>query len=106
MAIESNEPAILSVTVRFRTRDGRERELNLDPQEHDAVFWSLEAVDRFLLPAYLGREGFEFIDRLRSEIVGSIDEVGISIPRHKRLCGIHLSLEDRIDPPFQPNPGS
>lgn len=98
MAQGSNEPGIVSVTVRYRTRDGQETEVDVNPNVHDAVFWSMEAVDHFLLPYYFFSEGFEFVTALRQEIQEELKVTGICLPRHKRYCQIVLSLRG-VDPP-------
>ncbi|MBA2459575.1 MAG: hypothetical protein H0V43_11575 [Gemmatimonadales bacterium] len=99
MAIESNEATVVSVTVRVRTRDGRERDVSIDPAAHDAVFWSMEAVDNFLLPFYFVHEGFEFIEQLRRELAAEVDATGLVLPRHKRICMVVLQRFDPGDPP-------
>jgi hypothetical protein len=94
--------AVVSVTVRYRTSDGKEGTLEINPNEYDSVFWTLEAVDRFLLPYYLAHYGFAEADRIRAELVREMRVVGIPIPRHKKLCSIVMGL-DSDQPVFEPS---
>jgi hypothetical protein len=104
MAQGSTEAGIVSVTVRYRSRDGQETEVAVNPNVHDAVFLSMEAVDQFLLPYYLFSEGFEFVAALRQAIQEELKLTGIVLPRHKRYCRVVLSLRgmDPADFEFRP----
>jgi hypothetical protein len=95
MATGPEGAAILSVTVRYRGKDGREGEIAIDPRTHDAVFWD-DAVDQFLLPFYLTTYGFERMAKIRSEIQGEVRAAGITIPRHKKLCSLVLGLKQEL----------
>jgi hypothetical protein len=98
-----SEVGILSVTVRYRTKDGQEGELSVGP-EYDAVFLSAEAADRFLLPHYLASFGFETIDEIRRKIIREEELAGLVIPRHKKICSIFLSRKPE-DPAIFESPG-
>ena len=63
---------ILTVTVHFRTADGREQTVQYDPKSVDAVFLTSQAVDKFLVPYYTERYGREFADSIRGAIVGKV----------------------------------
>lgn len=91
---------LLSITVRLRTRDGAERVVEIDPKDSDALFWTLGAVERFLLPFYCATKGFDFAEDVHSKLV---DEAGIiRVPIvHKKLCKPVWLDFDRGDPgPF------
>lgn len=49
---------ILDITVRVQTAKGPVT-MTVDPKEYDAMFWSLGAVDKFLVPYYAGVSGPE-----------------------------------------------
>jgi hypothetical protein len=59
---------VLSITVRVRTADG-ERDLHYDPRTVDAVFLSMSAVQKFLLPYYKNLYGDEFANAVAVAIV-------------------------------------
>lgn len=52
---------VLAITVRVRT-EGGERDLHYDPRTVDAVFLSMSAVRKFMLPYYKRLYGSEFAD--------------------------------------------
>ncbi len=51
------------ITVTLVLLDGRE--IHLDGREHDAVFWTLSAVDKFAVPYYARTDGPEFAAEMR-----------------------------------------
>jgi hypothetical protein len=63
---------ILSVTVRFRTADGREQTVQYDPKSVDAVFLTRQAVDKFMIPYYTKLYGPAFADSLGREMMGKV----------------------------------
>ena len=63
---------ILSVTVRFRTADGREHTVQYDPTSVDAVFLTTQAVDKFMVPYYTKLYGPEFADSIGREMTGKV----------------------------------
>jgi hypothetical protein len=86
---------VLSITVRVRTGDGTERVVEIDPTENDALFWSLDAADKFLVPFYSATKGFEYASNVRDAI--------IVIPiLHKRLCKPEpIFIGPGFPPPFE-----
>lgn len=95
--------AVISVTVRYRTSDGKEGELRIDPAKDDAVFWGA-AVDRVLLPYFVANYGFDKLSELQQAMAGEVRLTGITIPRHKKLCSIVLDLksDDLVYPTQSP----
>ncbi len=60
---------VLAITVRVRTDSG-ERELHYDPRTVDAVFLSMGAVRKFMLPYYKRVYGDAVADEVQAIIVG------------------------------------
>jgi len=60
---------VLSITVRVRTDSG-ERELHYDPRTVDAVFLSMSAVRKFMLPYYRRLYGAAVADSVQAMILG------------------------------------
>ena len=83
---------MLSLTARIRTRDGTECVVEIDTKANDALFWSLDAGDRFLVPFYSATQDFQYASDVRRQI--------IVIPiLHKRLCKPASLIYDPSDPP-------
>ena len=59
---------VLSITVRVRTDSG-ERDLHYDPRTVDALFLSMNAVRKFMLPYYKRLYGSEYADAVAAIIV-------------------------------------
>ncbi len=59
---------VLSITVRVQTDSG-ERELHYDPRRVDAVFLSMSAVRKFMLPYYRRLYGNEFAEAVAAVIL-------------------------------------
>ena len=59
---------VLSVTVRVRTADG-ETTLEYDPRSVDAVFLTMQSVDKFMVPYYADRYGRAFADSIRQVVI-------------------------------------
>lgn len=77
---------IKSTTLRFDARDGRHGEVRLDP-EGDAVFFTLDAVDRFLVPFYAARDGLDAALKFRAEAARAMNHAGaIIVVLHKGMC--------------------
>ena len=96
------DPEVVSITVLLRARDGTERTVEIDPSESDALFWTVGAFDRLLMPFYCARRGFEFASAVRRQFVD--DKTGlIVIPiLHKKLCKLPFFRVDLGDPaPFR-----
>ena len=60
---------VLAVTVRVRTADGQDQTLQYDPKSVDAVFLTMQAVDKFLISYYKRRYGQRFADSVRSVVL-------------------------------------
>jgi hypothetical protein len=84
----SRKGRIVSITARVRGRNGREYTIEIDPEKNDALFWSLGAVDRFLLPSYLVMRGFDYAARLRKDLHAEFNRLGWVLPPHKAECKI------------------
>ena len=93
-----NEAEVVSVTVKFRTAAGEERSVTIDGGSSDALFWSLEAVDKFALPFYLATEGFEKAASIRREAEAQLARLGLAIGPHKKYCLLAFPPLDRGDP--------
>jgi hypothetical protein len=67
----SSTPAweVLAISVRVRTAD-RETTLQYDPRSADAVFLTMQAVDKFMIPYYRERYGRTFADSIRQAVIG------------------------------------
>ena len=77
---------ILSVTVRYRTADGREQTVQYDPRGVDAVFLTPQAVDKFLVPYYRGLYGEAFADSIRGAVVGKVPPPPPTCHRYSFPC--------------------
>jgi hypothetical protein len=60
---------VLSVTVRIRDAAGREQTLQYDPRTVDAVFLTMQAVDKFMMPYYTNLYGRPYADSVRRAVV-------------------------------------
>jgi len=68
-----------AVTLTIREGDGT-REVRLDGREHDSVFWSLSAIDKFAVPYYARTDGAEYAARLRREVLASPVHALVHLP--------------------------
>lgn len=59
---------VLSIVVRVRTAD-RETTLQYDPRSADAVFLTMQSVDKFMIPYYRDRYGRAFADSIRQVVI-------------------------------------
>ncbi len=59
-----------SVTLTIREGGGT-REVRLDGREHDSVFWSLSAIDKFAVPYYARTDGAGYAAEMRRRIVAT-----------------------------------
>jgi hypothetical protein len=96
--VDKREAEIISVVVKFRTATGEERSVTVDGRSSDALFWSLEAIDRFALPFYLATEGFEKAAAIRQEANAQFAKMGLAIGPHKKYCLLPIVELDRGDP--------
>lgn len=92
------EAGVISVMVKFRTKDGKERSVTIDGQSSDALFWSMEAIDRFVLPFYHVTEGYEKAADIRRGAEAQLADAGMIIGPHKRYCLILLPELNKGDP--------
>jgi hypothetical protein len=92
------EAGVIAITVQLRTRDGEERSVTIDGRSSDALFWSLEAIDKFALPFYLTTEGFEKAAEIRREAESQLVRTGMILGPHKKYCLLALPDLDRSDP--------
>jgi hypothetical protein len=58
----------LTVTITRRATSGRIDTISVDPQKVDALFLSMSAVDKFMLPYYSNLYGPEYAFRLRQRL--------------------------------------
>ena len=59
---------ILDITVKVQTAKGPVS-VTVNPKEYDAMFWSLGAVDKFLVPYYAGVSGLDRAVQVRASYV-------------------------------------
>lgn len=81
---------IVSITVKVATADGKSRDLQIDPNEHDSFFWSAEAVGKFALPYYAVTEGLDRAVEISRELDDKLRATGLSFVTHKRLCTLEV----------------
>jgi len=96
--MEYDEAGVISVTVKFRTKEGKESSVTIDGRSSDALFWSLEAIDKFALPFYHVTEGFERAADIRREAESQLAATGMVIGPHKKYCLMLLPDIMRGDP--------
>ena len=87
MAVTRRTAGIISVTVRFSTRDGRQLDVQVDPREYDAVFLSRDAANNFLVPLYTARHGIDDALEFRANLERELKRSGgIGVVAHKLYC--------------------
>jgi hypothetical protein len=86
MAATRTRVSIKSITVRLHARDGRQADVQLDPREDDALFFSLGAVDTFLVPVYAARDGLDAALRFRAQAQRKVRRTGGIVVLHKLGC--------------------
>ena len=89
-SVRAGEVAEVAVTI--RAESGEERTVRLDGREHDALFWTASAIDKFAVPYYAHVQGAEFAAELRRRVMAG------------PVCAIvHLphSEPEEVDDPFQ-----
>ena len=96
---ERNLGKIESITVKLRTRDGVARQITVDPDENDALFWSGEAMDKLALPFYFASRSREQALAVRRQVDEQMLASGYIIAAHKRLCTLLVADLSRHDPP-------
>jgi hypothetical protein len=96
--MEYDEAGVISVTVKFRTNEGKESSVTIDGRSSDALFWSMEAIDKFALPFYHATEGYERAVDIRRAAEAQLAETGMIIGPHKKYCLILLPELNKGDP--------
>jgi hypothetical protein len=81
---------IVSITLKVTTADGKSRDIQIDPNEHDSFFWSPEAIGKFALPFYTATEGLERAVAIRRDVDGQLAATGLALIAHKRLCTLEV----------------
>ena len=61
---------VLDVTVRMKLPDGSTRTQVLGGGEYDALFWTRSAVDKFVVPYYVGALGLQYATRVSEDFSG------------------------------------
>jgi hypothetical protein len=59
---------VVAVSLIRRTASGRTDTLRVDPEKVDALFFSMSAVDKFVMPHYSGLYGPEYAHKLRQKL--------------------------------------
>ena len=91
MAGSDREAArIVSITLKVATADGKSRDIQIDPNEHDSFFWSPEAVGKFALPFYTATDGLDRAVAIRRDVDGQLAATGLTLVTHKRLCTLEV----------------
>jgi hypothetical protein len=90
-AAVSGKPEILAVTVRVRTAEGREGDVQVDLDKiegSDALFLSMKAVENFVVPFYKGRkgEGPDSAAAILKDAKSQLEKNGFIIILHKLKC--------------------
>jgi hypothetical protein len=92
MARTKGRASIVSISLHLRARDGQHAEVPVDPKRHDAVFFTLSAVDKFLVPFYAARDGLDAALKLRAEVARAFRRTGgIGVVLHHGMCRLIVS---------------
>ncbi|HEU4452328.1 MAG TPA: hypothetical protein VFR81_04680, partial [Longimicrobium sp.] len=62
---------VVEVTMTLRDEAGEERTIRLDGREHDALFWTASAIDKFAVPYYARTDGAEYAARMRRKVMAA-----------------------------------
>lgn len=101
MAKEAPRAArIESITVKVTTANGRSHEIQVDPEEHDSLFWSTEAVDKFALPYYVTTRSADQAASIRRQVDTQVGASGQLLAAHKRLCSMMIADLTKSNPAF------
>lgn len=73
---------VLSVSIRVRTPGGEEQ-ITIEPRTHDALFWSLAAIDKLVIPYYALIHGVAEAARLRLRLEAQLLQRGVVVVPHK-----------------------
>jgi len=95
MARTKGSVSVVSISVRLRARTGQQAEVPVEPRTDDAVFFTLGAVDKFLIPLYAARDGLDAALKLRARIARTFRQTGgVGVALHQGMC-------ETITPPLQ-----
>jgi hypothetical protein len=81
---------IVSITLKVTTADGKSRDIQIDPNEHDSFFWSPEAVGKFALPFYAATDGLAKAVAIRGDVDAQLAATGLTLIAHKKLCTLEV----------------
>jgi uncharacterized membrane protein len=90
LAPDGSAPAgeVIEVTLSLRDQAGAERTIRLDGREHDALFWSLSAVDKFAVPYYAGTDGAEYAVEMRRRVLQAPVCATTHLPRSEYIPNV------------------
>ncbi len=91
---------IESITVKVTTADGRSHEIQVDPEEHDSIFWSPDAIDKFALPYYVTTRSPDQAAAIRRQVDAQVGASGQLLAAHKRLCTVRIADLTKSNPDF------
>jgi hypothetical protein len=94
MAVTRRGASIISITVRLRNRDGRQREVEIDPKEYDSLFLNAEVAERLLAPYYTARYGFSDALTRLAPLHRRIRRAGVTVLMHMPYCKYKLLTSD------------
>lgn len=77
---------IVEITVKVRSSNGKETTIVLDSNIYDAVFVSMEALEKFAFPYYQRIEGESTVRKLRNLANQQLTKTGVIIGPHKKQC--------------------
>ncbi len=97
---EGRTAKIESITVKVTTTDGKSHEIRVDPDEHDSLFWSPDAIDKFALPYYVTTRSPDQANAIRRQVDGQLAAVGLMVVAHKRLCSLMIADLTKSTPGF------
>ena len=106
--VRDSFPRLVSVRMVLRTAAGTQTTLDVQPEEADAIFFSMASFDKFVVPYYSRLYGAEFAGRLR--------QYALRAPRIIKHCASRACMPDttggrqfRVVPLWDPSawtPGS
>ena len=85
-SVSPTAPKLYNVRLFYRTPQGAVRTKDVNPREVDALFMSMSAVDKFMVPYYAKVYGPDYAKRLRDDVT-----VAASVP-----IGHRLSIGDSL----------
>jgi hypothetical protein len=91
---------IESITVKVTTTNGRSHEIQVDPEEHDSLFWSADAIDKFALPYYVTTRSVDQAAAIRRQVDVQVGASGQLLAAHKRLCTVRIADLTKSNPEF------